>query len=320
MRRALLSKFLLGFFLIFAPLAWAQKIPARQGHVTDLSQFLSADDEGLLESRLAQARAAGGPDIAVLILPSLGGQEPNAYATAVGNEWGVGEAAKDDGIVFLIETAGEAGRRAVYIAVGAGIEGSLTDLDAARIVQEIVIPTLREGRRADAIHAGLDAMDAIFIGETVFSDAPNPPEYSEAELPFLAIPAFFIGFFHFLMIIAVRRAKKAVRVWPPILFSSLIASLPGIFLGFGMYAAGIPAFDSVAFGLMFGGVPSIFGSAFAINYLQRKGRLDMPKSGGGSGGSGGGSNGGGGSWSSSSSSSSRGGGGGFRGGGGGDSW
>ena len=51
------------------------------------------------------------------------------------------------------------------IEVGYGLEGTLTDAISSSILSQVVAPRFREGRVADGIAAGLDAIDAAIKGE-----------------------------------------------------------------------------------------------------------------------------------------------------------
>ena len=54
--------------------------------------------------------------------------------------------------------------RKMRIEVGYGLEATLTDAVASSILRDVVAPRLREGRIADGIGAGLDAIDQAIAG------------------------------------------------------------------------------------------------------------------------------------------------------------
>ena len=163
LRRTLL---LLASFALVAQV-WAVDYPAHDEYVTDLSDLLSPGVETQLEAELASYEAETGTEIAVVIIPLIpDGMSANEYATGLGNSWGVGKAGVDNGAIFLIETDDVPGERDIYIAPGSQLEGGLTDIEAAAIVNEVVIPYFQNGEIDNGVITGVDAMIASLAGES----------------------------------------------------------------------------------------------------------------------------------------------------------
>jgi len=72
--------------------------------------------------------------IAVAIVPTLQGISQEEYAVKLFEKWGIGKADKDNGVLILISPEGVQGSRPLRIEVGYGLEGTITDLEAGRIV------------------------------------------------------------------------------------------------------------------------------------------------------------------------------------------
>src|SRR5690606_14236251 len=92
---------------------------------------------------------AGGPQMAFLIVPSLEGEAIEDYSMRVAETWKLGSKERDDGLLFVVSV----GDRAVRIEVGGGIEGALTDVQAGRIIREIVVPAFRREAYGEGLHA-----------------------------------------------------------------------------------------------------------------------------------------------------------------------
>lgn len=311
MRRLLI---LIGLIL-WPLLSGAQpQFPSHEGYITDPGRFLSDSDTETIERVLDQFTARTGQEIAVVIVPSIGGMDANAYATAIGNRWGIGDKDRDNGVIFLIETQGQAGKRAVYIAVGAGIEGDLTDLTAKKIVEEAVIPRLARGERAAAVQAGLSSLMAVLSGqglEMTGLSEKDEDQFSEEFLDaFLAFSFVFFSVFHVILSIPLFMGAKDRGVYLVVWGYGLASGAAMAALVYWFVSMG-DAFTALILAAFFGGVASVLGVIYGMRRMEKANRLKFksPPRGSSSGGSGGSSG------SSSSSSSSSSGGGSFRGGG-----
>ncbi|WP_346238290.1 TPM domain-containing protein [Niabella insulamsoli] len=115
--------------------------------------FLTADQKETLERKLVAYDDSTSNQIAVVIVDDLKGYPRDEFAIALGRKWGVGGQKQfSNGVVILINTGEKGGQRGVFIAVGYGLEGSVTDLVADQIVQYKLIPNFREGNN----YRGLD--------------------------------------------------------------------------------------------------------------------------------------------------------------------
>jgi len=144
--------------------AYAQRYdfpPKPSGPVLDNAAFLSPTEEQQLARKLSAFTDTTSTTIVVVTLQSLNGAPISDYATYLGREWGVGQAEKDNGVVFLVSR----GDRKMFIATGYGVEGALPDAVANRIVERIVTPAFREGRFYVGIDRGTDAIIQATNGE-----------------------------------------------------------------------------------------------------------------------------------------------------------
>ncbi len=96
----------------------------------------------------------------VAIFPSLAGESLEDFSVRVAQAWRIGQKGLDSGVVFLVFLQD----RKMRIEVGYGLEPTLTDAIAGTIIRDVVTPRFREGRLADGIGAGLDAIEAAIKG------------------------------------------------------------------------------------------------------------------------------------------------------------
>lgn len=132
------------------------------GHVNDFAQVLSADAVASLNAELSAFNASTSNEIAVAIVPNMGGDYIENYAVRLFEEWGIGKTQRDNGVLLLLAIE----ERAIRIEVGYGLEGALPDSVAARIIDGMG-PQLREGDYAGAITGAVRNIEAATQGEYV---------------------------------------------------------------------------------------------------------------------------------------------------------
>ena len=159
------KRLLLLISLLLSVTAWGKDVPKQrsgdQAFVLDVSEVLTPDQEARIITKLRRYFDSTSTQIAVLIEPSLGGEDIFSYTIKVANEWGIGEAEKDNGILIFIATAD----RKTFIQVGSGMEGAIPDAIAGRIVDYIMIPALKQGNYYRAVDEAIDALIEAAEGE-----------------------------------------------------------------------------------------------------------------------------------------------------------
>lgn len=155
--------------LIAADVALAQSYPPPEGYVLDEAGVLSASTEDRLESDLGAYEQRTTNEIAVATVSSLRGQSIEQYGLGMFNEWAIGQAGKDNGVLLLVAPS----LRKVRVQVGSGLRERLYDIAAQRIVDNEVLPRFRVGDLEGGVLAGVASIrDAL--GDTV-SPADRPP-------------------------------------------------------------------------------------------------------------------------------------------------
>lgn len=143
--------------------------PPLKGRVTDTTGALSAACASELTDRLAALEQRLGVQVAILLVGSTGQSTIEQFATTVFDQWKLGKAKVNNGLLLVAAL----NDHTVRIEVGYGLEGTIPDIVAGRIIRERIVPAFRENR----IEAGIsDALDAL-THEMMPADvaAPEPP-------------------------------------------------------------------------------------------------------------------------------------------------
>ena len=127
---------------------------ALAGRVTDAAGILDPALEARLSDKLAQLERATGRQLVVVTAPSLGGRDVADFTRDLGNAWRIGRAEQDDGVVFLVAPK----ERQARIAVGYGLEQTLTNAECKEILDRQIFPRFRKGDLPGGIEAGVDAL------------------------------------------------------------------------------------------------------------------------------------------------------------------
>ncbi|MEN6649014.1 TPM domain-containing protein [Stenotrophomonas hibiscicola] len=152
--------------LLPLPVLAAAAIPALDDPVVDTANALSASTRATLREQALQLQARKGAQLQVLVVPSVGDDGIEAYAQRVFEQWQLGRAGVDDGVLLLVAVQD----RRVRIQTGYGLEGTVPDAYAARIIDKAIVPRLREGDLDQGLLDGSKVLVALIDGE------PLPPQ------------------------------------------------------------------------------------------------------------------------------------------------
>lgn len=247
-----ITLFLLFIFPIVISFSQTDIIPERpvpQRLVNDFSkempEFLSDQDEAQLEQKLQNFSNQTSNQIVIIIVDDLGGLEPWAYATELGQKWGVGQGKFDNGVVLLIKPTGGKGQRKSFIAVGSGLEGAIPDITAKRIVENELNPNLANGNVFEAFDQTTNVLMALAKGEI------NSDQYGKKNkkknLPIAAIIIMVIVFIIFMTRKGGRGNDGGLSMGSGFLLGSLLGGRSGGGFGGGS-SGGFGGFGGGGFG------------------------------------------------------------------------
>jgi uncharacterized protein len=148
-------------------------VPPLSGRVVDQTGTLSSDTIAALTQSLRGLELRKGSQVAVLIVPTTAPETIEQYSIRVAEAWKIGRKKIDDGALLVVAKDD----RKLRIEVGYGLEGSLTDVTASRIISEIITPKFKNGDFAGGISAGVDRIIGVIDGEPL--PAPRPQRQSD---------------------------------------------------------------------------------------------------------------------------------------------
>jgi uncharacterized protein len=129
------------------------KIPVPQltGRINDTVNLLSPADQERLSKMLGNYEQEPGHQIAVLTVPTLGGEAIENFCLRVAKAWRLGRKGIDDGIVVCMAI----NDRLVRIELGVGINRYISNEDAKEIIDTEMTPFFRTRDFAVGLERGL---------------------------------------------------------------------------------------------------------------------------------------------------------------------
>ncbi|TCO09629.1 uncharacterized protein EV194_10249 [Natronoflexus pectinivorans] len=146
----------IGFTDLLANPIPERPVPARL--VNDFAGVLPEGSRNNLENSLVQFARETSTQVAVVIVSDLGGYDAGDYAFRVADQWGIGQAGSDNGLLILVKPRIGNERGRAYIAVGYGLEGVIPDAVARRVVDNEMIPHFRNEDYYTGLIAGLNVI------------------------------------------------------------------------------------------------------------------------------------------------------------------
>ncbi len=172
-------------------------------YVNDYASVISSTDEAQIRDLLAEYEANNGVQMTVLTVRSIseyntGDATIEQFATHLFNEWGIGQASRNDGVLFLVAVEDRELRIELGSAYGVEFNGRMQ-----RIIDQIIIPYFRQENYSLGIHEGSRAIVADLRGEiyeslaetrggtTASPVSPSATSSSETTSTAVRYPAIF---------------------------------------------------------------------------------------------------------------------------------
>lgn len=177
--------------------ALAQDLPQPLSDtVSDFANLLPPEAEARVAAKIQSVRDETGVHIVVATMDRIADYGAadlsiEAYAKLLFNTWGIGDAARNDGILILIARED----RVTRIALGSAYD-PVYDGRASRVVDTAILPEFRNGRYAEGIEAGV----ASTVQRLVTPFVANQPVtedsgFEEAFNYTILVPILMVGGF-----------------------------------------------------------------------------------------------------------------------------
>ena len=210
----------ISFICLLSPVH-AQDIdyPDYIGYVNDFAGLMDAASTSDLETLIGGVEKGTGAEMAVVTIDSLEGITIEEYAVELFEYWGIGKADEDNGILILVALL----EREVRIEVGYGLEGVITDLEAGRIIDDIIVPNFKEENYNRGIYDAVVTISNQIYGEEELATMGEEQDTSSSSGSFFSglpmgficcFPVFIIIFLIiFLVNLFKRRCPQCRRFW-----------------------------------------------------------------------------------------------------------
>lgn len=199
-------------------------VPPLQTRVTDLAGMLDGNQRVTLENVLKEYEQRTGSQIAILLVPKTEPEAIEQYSIRVLDEWKLGRKGVDDGVLLVVARDNPPALRRLRIEAGRGVQGSLTDAQSKRILQDVIAPHFRQNDYYGGLAAGVSAITALLDKEQL----PTPDKRQAAEEGFDFSFGLFLFFMFLFLMLSRRRSSRQSRHrqgWG--------GAVPGVILGGG---------------------------------------------------------------------------------------
>ncbi len=137
-------------------------------HIEDQANIFAPEFENHLDLLLKKYEDSTSNQIAVLTVQSLNNVPIEDFAFRVAEDFGLGKADRDNGVLLVVAVAD----RKIRIEVGEGLEGVLPDALCNQIIRNEMAPRFRQNDYQGGVEAAVYAMIRAIGGEYVAEEGP----------------------------------------------------------------------------------------------------------------------------------------------------
>ena len=174
---------------------FAITIPEATGYVNDIAHVLTVTEKAELDGMLKTFEKETSNQIFVAIVPSFQGLDRFSYSQELFTKWKIGQEGKNNGILFLWGPRDDfpfPDKGEIFINVGAGLEGVVTDSLSGEIIRDEVVPLFKKKQYAEGLKLGLLALIEAARGEYAATEQTSFRFSNAGFLNFFIFFAVFI--------------------------------------------------------------------------------------------------------------------------------
>ena len=202
-RKTQISLYFLLMLGFFALPVFSLDVPKLEAPIMDKADVINSSDEYALNQKLTNLSNETGIQVAVLTIPSLEGEALESYSMKVVEDWKLGQAGIDNGVLLLVSI----GDRELRIETGYGVEGDLTDTKCGLIIRNVITPHFQDGDYSKGIVQGVTAIvENVAVNFSENSETPIVLESEGGNSPIIVLIMFFV----FALFILFAASSKAV--------------------------------------------------------------------------------------------------------------
>ncbi|MEH7445065.1 TPM domain-containing protein [Bacillus sp. JJ1122] len=174
---------IIGILLLLLPagaIAARNEIPAPVGdiYVQDFANILNENEEIQMHNIGRSIEDQTTSQVAVLTVDSIGDTSIEEYSVEAYRKYGLGTEKDNNGVLLVLAMK----EKKIRIEVGYGLEGTIPDGKAGRILDEYAIPHLKNGQPNLAVMNTYQALANEVSGTNEFGDVPQQQQ-QEQDFP-----------------------------------------------------------------------------------------------------------------------------------------
>jgi len=139
-----------------------EEFPRPRGAINDFASVIPSNVESAMENLSREILQKTGTSVVVATVKSVGDSDPETYVNELYERWGIGKKGEDKGVLILLALE----ERRVRIETGYGVEGILPDGLVGSILDQYVVPLLKQGQYDRGLLNGM-----IAVGQVIAKDA-----------------------------------------------------------------------------------------------------------------------------------------------------
>lgn len=175
---------ILGILVLLLPagaIAAPNEIPAPVGdiYVQDFANLLNENEEIQLVNIGKSIEDQTSSQVAVLTVDTIGEASIEEYSVEAYRKYGLGTEENNNGVLLVLAMQ----EKKIRIEVGYGLEGTIPDGKAGRILDEYAIPHLKNGQPNLAVMNTYQALANEVSGTDEFGNAPRDVEQQDFPIP-----------------------------------------------------------------------------------------------------------------------------------------
>ena len=167
-------------------------VPALTAQVTDTIGMLDASQKATLETTLRDYATRTGSQIGILLVSSTAPEAIEQYGIRVADAWKLGRKGVDDGVILIVARDNPPALRRLRLEVGRGVQGSLTDAQSNRILQDVIAPHFRQNDFYGGLVAASAALQTVLDREHLPAPAAKPAQQESGSDLAGLLPILFI--------------------------------------------------------------------------------------------------------------------------------
>lgn len=157
--------------------------PLSGNYIADELDWLSSEQEEVINSLVRGLDQDGIAEIAVVTLDDCGANK-QTYRKSLFDQWGIGHADDNDGLLILAcWYGGDPERRSIEQLYGPGLNGVLSSEKTERVAQTVFVPDFQKGEPGDGLVAMVTSYNILL----------RVPQHSESRSTFDSVVDFFKG-------------------------------------------------------------------------------------------------------------------------------